>query len=243
MRDPRLTERRNPRTAAIDTATSLEIVDLMSAEDAAVPAAVAARARADRPDHRPDRGRLPRRGAALLRRRRHQRPARRARRLGMPAHLRHGAGDGAGDHRRRAPGAGQVHRGSGGRRRRRHRRRGRAPASAPRTWWSASPPAAPRRSCAPRWAAPRRSAPARCSSPAPSRRRCMRRHLRRVHHGAGRPRGGHRLDPAEGRHRHQAGAQHPHHRRHGPARQDLRQPHGGPPGPERRSWPTAASGS
>ena len=42
MRDPRLTERRNPRTAAIDTATSLEIVDLMSAEDAAVPAAVAA---------------------------------------------------------------------------------------------------------------------------------------------------------------------------------------------------------
>ena len=42
MRDPRLTERRNPRTAAIDTATSIEIVDLMSAEDAAVPAAVAA---------------------------------------------------------------------------------------------------------------------------------------------------------------------------------------------------------
>ena len=40
MRDPRLTERRNPRTAAIDTAASLEIVDLMSAEDAAVPAAV-----------------------------------------------------------------------------------------------------------------------------------------------------------------------------------------------------------
>ena len=41
MRDPRLTERRNPRTAAIDTASSLEIVDLMSAEDAAVPATVA----------------------------------------------------------------------------------------------------------------------------------------------------------------------------------------------------------
>ncbi len=40
MRDPRLTERRNPRSAAIDTATSLEIVDLMSAEDASVPAAV-----------------------------------------------------------------------------------------------------------------------------------------------------------------------------------------------------------
>jgi len=41
VRDPRLTERRNPRTAAIDTASSLEIVDLMAAEDAAVPAAVA----------------------------------------------------------------------------------------------------------------------------------------------------------------------------------------------------------
>jgi N-acetylmuramic acid 6-phosphate etherase len=41
VRDPRLTERSNPRTAAIDTATSLEIVDLMAAEDAAVPAAVA----------------------------------------------------------------------------------------------------------------------------------------------------------------------------------------------------------
>jgi len=41
VRDPRLTERRNPRTTAIDTATSLELVELMSAEDAGVPAAVA----------------------------------------------------------------------------------------------------------------------------------------------------------------------------------------------------------
>jgi N-acetylmuramic acid 6-phosphate etherase len=39
--DPRLTERRNPRTATIDTASALEIVDLIGAEDAAVPAAVA----------------------------------------------------------------------------------------------------------------------------------------------------------------------------------------------------------
>ena len=44
--DPRLTERRNPRTAAIDVATPLEIVDLISAEDAGVPAAVVA-ARSD----------------------------------------------------------------------------------------------------------------------------------------------------------------------------------------------------
>jgi N-acetylmuramic acid 6-phosphate etherase len=39
--DARLTERRNPRSATIDTATSLEIVDLISGEDAGVPAAVA----------------------------------------------------------------------------------------------------------------------------------------------------------------------------------------------------------
>jgi N-acetylmuramic acid 6-phosphate etherase len=39
--DPRLTERRNPRTATIDTASALEIVDLVGAEDATVPAAVA----------------------------------------------------------------------------------------------------------------------------------------------------------------------------------------------------------
>ncbi len=38
--DPRLTERRNPRTAAIDLATPLEIVDLINAEDRTVPDAV-----------------------------------------------------------------------------------------------------------------------------------------------------------------------------------------------------------
>jgi N-acetylmuramic acid 6-phosphate etherase len=39
--DTRLTERRNPRSTAIDTASALEIVDLIGAEDAGVPAAVA----------------------------------------------------------------------------------------------------------------------------------------------------------------------------------------------------------
>src|SRR5215204_5277158 len=38
--DTRLTERRNPRSASIDTASSLEIVDLIGGEDAGVPAAV-----------------------------------------------------------------------------------------------------------------------------------------------------------------------------------------------------------
>jgi N-acetylmuramic acid 6-phosphate etherase len=40
--DLSLTERPNPRTAAIDLATPLDIVDLMAAEDAGVPGAVAA---------------------------------------------------------------------------------------------------------------------------------------------------------------------------------------------------------
>jgi N-acetylmuramic acid 6-phosphate etherase len=39
--DTRLTERRNPRSSKIDIASSLEIVDLIGAEDATVPAAVA----------------------------------------------------------------------------------------------------------------------------------------------------------------------------------------------------------
>src|SRR6266545_1537756 len=39
-RDPRLTEQRNPRTERIDVASSLEIVDLLNAEDATVAGAV-----------------------------------------------------------------------------------------------------------------------------------------------------------------------------------------------------------
>jgi N-acetylmuramic acid 6-phosphate etherase len=41
MLDPRETERRNPRTASIDLASSVEIVDLINAEDRRVPEAVA----------------------------------------------------------------------------------------------------------------------------------------------------------------------------------------------------------
>jgi N-acetylmuramic acid 6-phosphate etherase len=40
--DPRPTERRNPRTATIDSASAIEIVDLIAAEDATVPGVVAA---------------------------------------------------------------------------------------------------------------------------------------------------------------------------------------------------------
>ena len=39
--DPRITERRNPRTADIDLATPIGIVDLMNAEDRTVADAVA----------------------------------------------------------------------------------------------------------------------------------------------------------------------------------------------------------
>ena len=41
MLDPRTTERRNPRTASIDLASALEIVDLINTEDMSVPHAVA----------------------------------------------------------------------------------------------------------------------------------------------------------------------------------------------------------
>jgi N-acetylmuramic acid 6-phosphate etherase len=41
MLDPRTTERRNPRTASIDLASALEIVDLINTEDRLVPDAVA----------------------------------------------------------------------------------------------------------------------------------------------------------------------------------------------------------
>ncbi len=41
MIDPRATERRNPRTASIDLATPLEIVDVINAEDRLVPEAIA----------------------------------------------------------------------------------------------------------------------------------------------------------------------------------------------------------
>lgn len=39
--DPRLTERRNPRSAAIDRASAREIVELIASEDATLPAAIA----------------------------------------------------------------------------------------------------------------------------------------------------------------------------------------------------------
>ena len=42
FQDPRLTERRNPRTRDIDVASPLEMVQLIAAEDAGVPGSVSA---------------------------------------------------------------------------------------------------------------------------------------------------------------------------------------------------------
>ena len=50
--DPRLTERRNPRTAEIDLATPLEIVDLINAEDRDRSRRGRDAARGNRPRHR-----------------------------------------------------------------------------------------------------------------------------------------------------------------------------------------------
>jgi hypothetical protein len=64
----RLTERRNPATQRIDVAEPIEIVDLIAAEDATIPALVHGAAR-DRSRDRAGRTLVPRRGPTGLRRR------------------------------------------------------------------------------------------------------------------------------------------------------------------------------
>ncbi len=108
------TEQPNPRSRDIDRRSTLEIVDIINAEDRTVADAVAAERAPHRGGGGRHRGGLPPGRPALLRRGRHQRAARRAGRGGVPAHLRHAAGPGAGHHRGRAAGAGAVRRGRGG---------------------------------------------------------------------------------------------------------------------------------
>jgi len=108
-RDPRLTEQRNPRTERIDVASSLEIVDLLNAEDATVAGAVRA-VRSDLARAIDLVWMLSAGAAARLRGRRHLRAAGRARCERMPADLRHPAGNGRGGDRRRLPGAGEEQR-------------------------------------------------------------------------------------------------------------------------------------
>ncbi len=60
---------------------------------------------------------------------------------------------------------------------------------------------------------------------------------------AHRPGGDHGLDAAQGRHRHEAGAQHDLHRRHGAHWEDVREPDGGSAADERASSWIAASAS
>ena len=67
--------------------------------------------------------------------------------------------------------------------------------------------------------------------------------LRCLHHRPGRARDRHRIDSDEGGNRHQAGAQYHHHGRHDPSGKDLRQPDGRSSEPGTTSWSIAASGS
>src|SRR5256885_12887567 len=66
--DPRLTERRNPRTTAIDVASSLEIFDLLNAEDETVAAAGRRGAARDGEGDHPGAGRVCPVGRVLPRR-------------------------------------------------------------------------------------------------------------------------------------------------------------------------------
>ena len=230
-----LTERRNPRTAEIDLASALEIVDLINAEDRTVadavheqrgPIAEALTAA----EQRAACGRT-----AVLRRRRHVGPARRARCERDSSDVRRAAGAGAGHHRGRR---GRAHALAGGRRgpargRARRPRQGRRPRR--RSSSSGSPPAAPRPTCAPRCVHAKRlgarTAIVACSPP-PADTLAAADIAIVVLHGS---RGRHRLDAHEGRHGDEARAEHDHHRRDDPARQDVRQPDGGPAGVERKA--------
>ena len=126
-----LTEQRLPESMNLDAMSVGDAVALMNAQDAAP-----SRPSSAERQHCP-RCRTRRRGTACRRtpdllRRRHQRPARRARRLGMPAHLPHRSGNGPGRHRRRAtPRCSRAGR-SGGQRRGRRRGHGRESRSARR---------------------------------------------------------------------------------------------------------------
>ena len=108
------TEQRNPRTLDLDTLDVAGILERISAEDRTVPEAVAREMPLHRARGRAGRGLVPRGRAAALRGRRHERAAGRARRLGVPAHLRLRPGAGAGRHRGRLRGAGPRRRGGRG---------------------------------------------------------------------------------------------------------------------------------
>ncbi len=152
----------------------------------------------------------------------------------MSADLRHATGDGGGDHRRWAAGAGQVGRGRRGRRQRRDRRDG-CPAGRRERRRRRHR----RQRHDPVRARGARAGPGAGGAHGPAlllgAAGCAPGHLRRLHHRARRTRGRHRLHPDEGRHRHQARAQYHHHRRDDPTRQDLRQSDGGPPRLERQA--------
>ena len=241
--DPRLTERRNPRSADIDLASPLEIVDLINAEDQSVPLAVAsqrqeiAKAIAKAEKTFRDGGRLFYVGAGT------------SGRLGVL------------DAAECPPTFGtdpEMVQGSSPADRRRSRARRKAPRIAVE-----APPQDEARTVvragdfvvgiAASGTTPYvrgALAHARSSARAPRSSRARRRPTISstcsdvaIVPITG-PGGRHRFHAHEGRHRHEAGAQHDHHRRHDPLGQDVRQPDGGPA--RRRtpsSWIAASASS
>ena len=102
--DHLLTEARNPASVDLDALTPIEIVRLMNAEDAKRRPRGRGTGGVDRAGDRGDRRPPARRRAARLRGGRDVRPARRARRVRMPAHLQLAARPGHRRDRRRVPG-------------------------------------------------------------------------------------------------------------------------------------------
>ena len=117
MLDKLLTEQSNPASASIDTLPTEQALRIINAEDQKVAAAVEREIPAIARAVDAIVSALEKGGRLVLPWRRHQRPARRPRRIGDPSHLQRAARNGAGHHGRRRIGAQPRHRN--------HRRRSR----------------------------------------------------------------------------------------------------------------------
>src|SRR2546426_904961 len=191
-------------------------------------------ARSGRPRDRAHRSGLPGGRTPRLRRSGELRAPRRARRQRMSPDLRDAPGAGRRRHRGRPPGAREK---SGGRGRRRQRRRR---GDGPRAGGAAGLRPGHRgeryhairaRGAVPRTDARRRDGPRVLLRPSEAAGR----QLRRGDPSQGGARGADGVHAHEGGHRHQARAEHHHHRRHDPYGARLRQPDGRPDGLERQA--------
>ena len=222
MAPPPVTEGRVPGYADLDLRSTLELVRLVNAEDARVPAAVARLLRrSQRPSTRSSsgcaRGRLIYVGAGTSGRWRVVDAAECGPTFKSPTHGRRRSSRAAA-HRSRSPGSRRGRRGRG---RRRHRAREVGPADAV---VGALRRAAGRPTCSPPLAAAREAGALTVASCAPTARRSAR--GRAPGRRRRRPRDHHRLHPHEGGDGAEADPQHDLERRDDPARPDLREPHG-----------------